>query len=321
VPMGVPLQVRNVLTCLVDITSKPTPALLRLLIEKATEPDERARLEALLDVLTTTDGAASPLRSALDAGGYDVVALLDEFSSCRLNIFEFLQVAQPLRPRYYSTSSSPRIHGREVGHLAVGSHPKPVPGMPDRTFRGMSSRYVHSMREGDRVNVFLDRAEGFHLQDDVGKPMIFVSAGTGYAPMRAFLWERLALQRDGIELGPGVLFNGIRSSDFDYIYRDEIESFLEQGVLDHVHVAASREVADQRVYVQDRILEKSPLVWELVRAGAYVYVCGSHPMRDDVRAAFVRVFAQQGEMTADAAEAYLVEMETSENRYRPDAWG
>src|SRR5581483_2709442 len=140
-----------------------------------------------------------------NAGGYDVLQLLDEFPSCAVNLFEFLQVAQPLRPRYYSTSSSPRIHGPTTAHISVGRAEIAVPGMPDRRFRGMSSHYVHTRRVGDRMNVFIDRAEGFHLQEDLAKPMLFVSAGTGYAPMRAFLWERLAMQREGIALGPALL--------------------------------------------------------------------------------------------------------------------
>ena len=40
-----------------------------------------------------------------------MLRLLEEFPSCSLNIFEFLRVAQPLWPRYYSVSSSPRTHG------------------------------------------------------------------------------------------------------------------------------------------------------------------------------------------------------------------
>ena len=205
VPKGVVLQVRNVLTNLVDITGRPTVPLLDLLLEKATDPAERSRLAEIRDVLQTPDGPGSPLRAAIDAGGYDVLRLLDEFPSCSLNIFEFLQVAQPLRPRYYSTSSSPRIHGDGVAHLTVGLEATPVPGMPDRDFRGMSSHYLHTLREGDRLNVFLDSADGFHLQDDVTKPMIFVSAGTGFAPMRAFLWERLALKRGRRAGGGGAV--------------------------------------------------------------------------------------------------------------------
>ena len=97
---------------------------------------------------STPDGPDSPLRAAIDAGGYDVLRLLDEFPSCSLNIFEFLQVAQPLRPRYYSTSSSPRIHGDGVAHLTVGLEAAAVPGVPDRDFRGTSSHYLHALRDG-----------------------------------------------------------------------------------------------------------------------------------------------------------------------------
>lgn len=320
VPKGVPLQVRNVLTCLVDITSMPSVPLVDLLVTKATEPDERSKLQAIKDTLVMPNGPDSPLRAAIRAGGYDVVALLDEFGSCSLNIFEFLQVAQPLRPRYYSTSSSPAIHGNGTAHITVGGHIHPVPGVPGREFRGMSSHYVHSLRDGDRVNVFHDRAEGFHLHDDLAKPMVFVSAGTGYAPMRAFLWERLAMRRQRVKLGPAALFNGIRSTKLDYIYRDEIQMFVKEKALDHLHIATSREIPDKKVYVQDLIVEQGALVWKLIDQGAYVYVCGSQAMRDDVRTAFIQTITNHGQMTINDAETYLAEME-HQTRYRPDVWG
>jgi cytochrome P450 / NADPH-cytochrome P450 reductase len=249
-----------------------------------------------------------------------VLQLLDEFTSCKLNIFEFLQVAQPLRPRYYSPSSSPRVHG-DVVHLTVGLEAVPVPGVPERVFRGMSADYVHKLRDGDRINVFLESADGFHLQDDVSKPMIFISAGTGFAPMRAFLWERLALKRQGVSLSEAALFNGIRSRNVDHIYREEIEMFATEGVLDHVHVVTSREQADRREYVQERLRVQGALVWRLLQAGGYVYVCGSKPMRDGVRDAFVDVVGEHGEMPREHAEAFVEDLEMSEKRYRPDLWG
>jgi len=187
-------------------------------------------------------------------------------------------------------------------------------------FRGMGSRYLHTLREGDRLNVFLDSADGFHLQQDVTKPMIFVSAGTGLAPMRAFLWERLAMQRAGVPLAEAALFNGIRSTSQDYIYRDEIGRFAAEGVLNHVHVVTSREQPGRREYVQDRIRAQGALVWRLLAAGGYVYVCGSQPMRDAVRAAFTDVIADHGALPRERAEAYLDELETTA-RYRPDLWG
>jgi cytochrome P450/NADPH-cytochrome P450 reductase len=321
VPKGVVLQVRNVLTSLVDITGPPTAALLDLLVEKAADEGDRRRLEDIRALLRPSEGPRSELRAAFEAGAYDVVRLLDDFPSCSLNVFEFLQVAQPLRPRYYSTSSSPSVHGEGAAHVTVGLAPVEVPGMPGREFRGMSAHYVHTLREGDRVNAFLDSADGFHLQDDVAKPMLFVSAGTGFAPMRAFLWERLAARRMGAALGEAALFNGIRARELDFIYREELEQFVADGVLDHLHVATSRDPSRPRRYVQDLLREQGALVWKLVADGGYVYVCGSEPMRSGVRAAFTDVVAEHGAMPHEHAEAFVSELELTEGRYRPDLWG
>jgi cytochrome P450 / NADPH-cytochrome P450 reductase len=315
------LQVRNVLTSLVDITGLPPLPLLDLLVETAADPGERVRLEELRALVRAPDGAASPLGAVVDAGGYDVLRLLDEFPSCSVNLYELLQVLPPLRPRYYSTSSTPRVHGEDVVHLTVGLEAAVVPGEPQREFRGVCGEYLHSLREGDRVTVFHDGADGFHLQEDVSKPMLFVSVGTGFAPMRAFLWERAALRRQGVPLGEAALFHGIRSRGLDYIYRDELEMFVADGVLDHLHIVASRERPDRREHVQDRLRAERDLVWRLLEDGGYVYVCGSQPMREGVRAAFVELVAEHTAMPGEHAEAYLYELETVENRYRPDLWG
>jgi sulfite reductase (NADPH) flavoprotein alpha-component len=93
-----------------------------------------------------------------------------------------------------------------------------------------------------------------------------------------------------------------------------------EGVLNHVHVATSRERPGRRDYVQDRIREQGALVWRLLAAGGYVYVCGSQPVRDAVRAAFTDVIAEHLSLPRERAEAYLHELETTA-RYRPDLWG
>jgi cytochrome P450/NADPH-cytochrome P450 reductase len=243
-----------------------------------------------------------------------VLRLLEEFGSCSLNIFEFLRVAPPLRPRYYSASSSPRVHGDGIVQLTVGLSLE-----PDQNFRGTGSRYLHALRPGDRLNVFLDSADGFRLQSDMTRPMIFISAGTGLAPMRAFLWERLAMRRAGAPLAEAALFNGVRSRH-DYLYRDEIGQFAAEGVLNHVHVAMSREQPDHREHVQDLIRAQGALVWRLLEAGGYVYVCGSAAVRAEVRAALADVIASHGALPPERAAAYLDDLETTA-RYRPDLWG
>jgi sulfite reductase alpha subunit-like flavoprotein len=160
VPNGVVLQVRNVLMNLVDITCRPPLPLLDLLLEKVTEPAERTRLLEIRAVLEARDGPDSSLRTVIDAGGYDALRLLDEFPSCSLNIFEFLRVASPLRPRYYSTSSSPRAHGSSVAHLTVGLEVTSVPDEPDCDFRGMSSHFLHAPRPTQRARRHHRQAQG-----------------------------------------------------------------------------------------------------------------------------------------------------------------
>lgn len=112
----------------------------------------------------------------------------------------------------------------------------------------------------------------------------------------------------------------IRSSRLDFIYRDEIERFTASGVLDHVHIAASREQPGHREYVQDLIRREGALAWRLVAAGACIYVCGSRPLRDAVRSAFADVVSDHGSLARESAEDYLHELEATE-RYRPDLWG
>jgi sulfite reductase alpha subunit-like flavoprotein len=127
------------------------------------------------------------------------------------------------------------------------------------------------------------------------------------------------MKRDGIPLAEAALFNGIRSASLDYIYRDEIEHFVAEGVLGHVHVATSREPPGCHDYVQDRIREQGALVWRLLAAGGYVYVCGSQPMRDAVRATLADAAAEHGAMPRERAAAYVDELEATAH-YRPDLW-
>ena len=130
VPKGVVLQVRNVLTNLVDIAGRPRPAA-RPAARKATDPAER-RSWRDQDVLRRRGPIAAAHGDR--RGGYDVLQLLDEFPSCSLNIFEFLQVAQPLRPALLLDELvSPRIHGDGVAHLPSAR------GTPYRACRARAS--------------------------------------------------------------------------------------------------------------------------------------------------------------------------------------
>ena len=153
-PKGVALQVRNVLT-LVDITAMPTLELLDLLVEKVetrpSAPSSTGR-KAVLDTWTVR---TRPLRSALPAGGYDVVELLDTAPSCAVNHLRVLEVAQPsdhaitrrARVRESTARASPHLGGSALRDSRRGSGAGVL-----RACVGLRPQAPR----GDRINVFLD---------------------------------------------------------------------------------------------------------------------------------------------------------------------
>ena len=75
------------------------------------------------------------------------------------------------------------------------------------------------------------------------------------------------------ELGPTVLFFGCRKKVEDYIYRDELEGYREEGVLSDLQVAFSRD-QPEKIYVQHLLEKEGQKVFELLEKQGYFYVCG-----------------------------------------------
>lgn len=61
--------------------------------------------------------------------------------------------------------------------------------------------------------------------------------------------RQLAKTLEG-SLGPAILYFGCRSRKQDFLYRDELQAFAEDGILTKLELAFSRETAE-KVYVQD----------------------------------------------------------------------
>ena len=102
-----------------------------------------------------------------------------------------------------------------------------------------------------------------------------VSAGTGIAPMRAFLQERAAIKEAGVKkLGPAILFFGCRNKDKDFIYEDELKEWEKQGIVE-VKPAFSRPDNGPKQYVPDVMEANKDHTAELFRDGGRIYLCGS----------------------------------------------
>ncbi|MFW0797444.1 sulfite reductase subunit alpha [Gordonia sp. CPCC 205515] len=252
-------------------------------------------------------------REALDAWlwGKDVLDLLDVDPTLRVSPEELLAELRPLAPRVYSISSSPLAHAGTV-HITMATVRY---RSDDRQRGGVCSTYLADRRpEGTSVEVFISTNNSFRLPADDTK-VIMIGPGTGIAPFRAFLHERSARGARG----ENWLFFGDQHREHDFIYADEIESFVADGVLNRLDLAFSRD-QEHKIYVQDRMVEHGADLFAWLSEGAHLYVCGDATrMARDVDAALHAIVAEHGGLSTDAAQDFIDNLKR-DKRYLRDVY-
>ncbi|MCB1121294.1 MAG: sulfite reductase subunit alpha [Verrucomicrobiae bacterium] len=283
----------------------PTRRTLMAIAEEARNPEERARLAELLQ-------EENKLATAVYLENRHFIDLLEEFPSARFSPQEFIDSLRKLMPRLYSIASSPTRYPAEV-HLTVAVVRYETNG---RERHGVCSTFLADrveMAEG-KVPVFVAKSH-FSLPEDSSTPMIMVGPGTGIAPFRAFLQERI----DTGATGRNWLFFGDRHQATDYLYGEEFEAMKAEGHLQRLDLAWSRD-QEHKVYVQDKMLESGTELWSWLQEGAYFYVCGdAKRMAKDVDTALHTIAMEQGGLTGEDAEAYLKVLK-KEKRYQRDVY-
>ena len=199
--------------------------------------------------------------------------------------------ADPSRPREYSIASI-AADGRV--HLLVRQERH-----ADGTL-GIASGWLTDQAEvGGTVDLRLRPHANFQLGGNATRPLILVGNGTGLAGLRGHLRARAAAGA-----GRCWLVFGERQGAFDAYYRDEIEGWLERGVLARADLVFSRDTPG-RTYVQDRLREAAADVKAWLDDGAAVYVCGSlQGMAGGVDDALAEVLGADGLDALAAAGRY-----------------
>ena len=240
-----------------------------------------------------------------------IVDVLHKFPA-KLTAEQLVSLLRPLTPRLYSISSSPAEVGEEV-HLTVGVVRFEHEG---RARSGAASSFLADRVEEDgTVRVFVEHNDNFRLPSDTTKPIIMVGSGTGVAPFRAFMQQRVADEASG----KNWLIFGNPHFASDFLYQTEWQQFAKEGFLHKYDFAWSRD-QEKKIYVQDKIRENSTALWQWLQEGAYFHVCGdASKMAKDVEQALLDVIAKEGNLSPDEAEDYLNELR-EEKRYQRDVY-
>lgn len=225
---------------------------------------------------------------------------------------DFVKLLKRLTPRLYSISSSPKAHPGEV-HLTVSAVRYEAHG---RARKGVASTFLADrVGDADYVKVYVQPSHGFKPPADGDRPMIMVGPGTGIAPFRAFLEERLATGAKG----KNWLFFGDQRRATDFLYEEQLTGWHKAGLLTKFDLAFSRDQS-RKVYVQDRMTESAGELWKWLEEGAHFYVCGdASRMAKDVDATLHKVVETVGGNSADDAKAYVAKMK-SDKRYQRDVY-
>ncbi|GLC44408.1 hypothetical protein PLESTB_000472800 [Pleodorina starrii] len=314
-----------------DVRS-PKPELLKLLV-------------AALDTATHANGHANgvgshiasacqeQLRAALSDNAAmerylaprHVVDVLEDAAPAKLSTAQVLSCLRQLQPRLYSISSSPLEDPRRVQVTVAEVKYKSL----DRARIGVCSTMISErLQAGSRVPLYVHKNPDFRLPPSASTPIIMVGPGTGLAPFRSFILQRLLEQQQqqqsqgGSESGapPGrmVLYFGCRRRDQDFLYGSVLEGWAAEDKIT-LFTAFSRE-QKQKVYVQNRLAESADLVWELLQQGGHFYVCGdAGSMAGAVEQALLQLVGERLEGGREAAPAYLQTLSDT-GRYQRDVW-
>ncbi len=244
----------------------------------------------------------------------DYIDVMNEYK-VKISPQEFIDTLSPIVPRLYSISSSPKAHLGEI-HLTVAIVKY---NNLDRDRYGLATG---DLARGIVVNetevpIYIQPTRDFVIPENGSKDIIMVGPGTGIAPFRAFMEERVSTGATG----KNWLFFGEVHEETTFFYKDEWFDYMQKGKLTKLTTAFSRD-QKEKIYVQNRITSNGKEIWNWLQNGAYFFICGDKQyMAKDVHKALIQIAEEHGKMKKEDAEHYINQtLMKEEHRYLRDVY-
>ncbi|MBB65167.1 MAG: sulfite reductase [Waddliaceae bacterium] len=238
---------------------------------------------------------------------------LIEFGPVQWPAQDFVSSLSRLIPRLYSIASSPLVYPQEV-HFTIAVLHYETRG---HTRKGVCSHYLCEQLSlhSNELGVYLQKSKDFRLPEDDNTPIIMIGPGTGIAPFRAFIQERIAKNAKG----KNWLFFGEWTREGEFFYQDYWMKLQAEGRL-RLDTAFSRD-QETKVYVQHRMQEQAADLWQWIeKEGAVLYICGdAKNMAKDVEQTLLSIIQEEGERSEEEAKAYIKQLK-QEKRYLKDVY-
>ncbi|MFH8682128.1 bifunctional cytochrome P450/NADPH--P450 reductase [Streptomyces lydicus] len=314
-PVGVPVTAELLLTQFLELQDVATRAQIRTLADHTPCPWTRPQLETYT---AETEEAERCYRTEILEKRVPVLTLLERFPAVELPLADFLAMMGPIRPRFYSISSSPLADPRHV-RLTVGLVEGPALS-GEGEHRGLCSQYLGRLEPGDVFYGYVRvPSPTFAPPADPTTPLVLIGPGTGIAPLRGFLEERARQHAGGTHVGMSQVFVGCRHPEHDWFYREEMQTWEQSGIA-RVHTAFSALPDHPARFVQNAIAAASDTVWEALDNGAYLYVCGDgRRMAPAVREALAAIHRAHTGSDDATAQEWLAQLE-ADGRYQQDVF-
>ncbi|KAI4703384.1 hypothetical protein J4E81_002262 [Alternaria sp. BMP 2799] len=322
------ITLRQLLTNHLDIIAIPRRSFFAQLAHYTNDEFHKARLLEFTDpqyLDELYDYTTRPRRSILE--------VLQEFESVKIPWQRVCSIIPALRGRQFSIASAmnPDAEAENSTKIELLIAIVKYKTVIKRIRQGVATRYIASLTPGQEITVTLSRGGLGVEKEEIDRPVVMIGPGTGVAPMRSLIYQRILWREEHKKLQNGhaqqddgsikdLLFFGCRNAESDYFFKDEWAQLQSSGVPLEVFAAFSRDQR-QKVYVQDLIRQQSSLVLsQLFHKSGILYICGSSgKMPQAVREALIEAFQEHGNMDREGAENYLVSMEKS-GRYRQETW-
>ena len=244
----------------------------------------------------------------------DYIDVMNDYK-VKISPQEFIDTLSPIVPRLYSISSSPKAHLGEI-HLTVAIVKY---NNLDRDRYGLATG---DLARGIAVNetevpIYIQPTRDFVIPENGSKDIIMVGPGTGIAPFRAFMEERVSTGATG----KNWLFFGEVHEETTFFYKDEWFDYMQKGKLTKLTTAFSRD-QKEKIYVQNRITSNGKEIWNWLQNGAYFFICGDKQyMAKDVHKALIQIAEEHGKMKKEDAEHYINQtLMKEEHRYLRDVY-